>query len=155
MHSKTSSTQSLFIDYGSGYNPKKGYKTCDFTTNPCLDYNVIDYKIYNKDGELPHKSVSIFRLRNVIHHIPNLQKLFENLKNYLMDDGVIEIIDVNEEHYKQNLCLDNLWYRYVNKRNDIWISQNYRDYAKIASKMFKILHNFKENEKECIVLTKC
>ena len=70
MHSKTSSTQSLFIDYGSGYNPKKGYKTCDFTTNPCLDYNVIDYKIYNKDGELPHKSVSIFRLRNVIHHIP-------------------------------------------------------------------------------------
>jgi len=116
---------------------------------------VIDYKIYNKDGELPHNSVSIFRLRNVIHHIPNLQKLFENLKNYLRDDGVIEIIDVNEEHYKQNLCLDNLWYRYVNKRNDIWISQNYRDYAKIACKMFKILHNFKENEKECIVLIKC
>lgn len=29
------------------------------------------------------------------------------------------------------------------------------DYAKIASKMFKILHNFKENEKECIMLIKC
>lgn len=155
MHLKTSLTQSLFIDYGSGYNPKKGYKTCDFTTNPCLDYNVIDYKIYNKDGELPHNSVSIFRLRNVIHHIQNLQKLFENLKNYLRDDGVIEIIDVNEEHYLANVCLDNLWYRYVIPRKEIFIADNYRDYAKVAKKTgFNVLSQNIINEKEITILQK-
>ena len=27
----------LCIDFGSGYNPKTGYKTCDVTTLPQLD----------------------------------------------------------------------------------------------------------------------
>ena len=28
----------LKIDFGSGYNPKKGYKSCDITNLPNLDY---------------------------------------------------------------------------------------------------------------------
>ena len=28
----------LKIDFGSGYNPRKGYKTCDITYSPFLDY---------------------------------------------------------------------------------------------------------------------
>ena len=28
----------LKIDFGSGYNPNKEYKTCDITGSPILDY---------------------------------------------------------------------------------------------------------------------
>lgn len=68
----------LCIDFGSGYNPKTGYKTCDVTTLPQLDF------LYDGKDEivgLREKSVDVFYLRNVVHHIPDLQRTFTTLKN--------------------------------------------------------------------------
>ena len=36
----------LKIDFGSGYNPKKGFKTCDITFSPYLDY------VYDKENNI-------------------------------------------------------------------------------------------------------
>lgn len=31
----------LKIDFGSGYNPYPGYKTCDITQGPYLDFHIL------------------------------------------------------------------------------------------------------------------
>lgn len=63
----------LCIDFGSGYNPKAGYKTCDITTFPQLDFQ---YDGKDEIVGLREKSVDVFYLRNVVHHIPDLQRTF-------------------------------------------------------------------------------
>ena len=40
------------LDFGSGYNPQKGYLTCDFTSNPFLDFHFENYKIVNNSVNL-------------------------------------------------------------------------------------------------------
>lgn len=80
----------LCIDFGSGYNPKTGYKTCDITTFPQLDFQ---YDGKDEIVGLREKSVDVFYLRNVVHHIPNLQRTFITLKKYLKVGGKLVIID--------------------------------------------------------------
>ena len=80
----------LKIDFGSGYNPNKEYKTCDITGSPILDY------MYDKKDtilDLKEKSVDEFYLRNVVHHIPDLKRTFKCLKKYLKNGGKIKIIE--------------------------------------------------------------
>lgn len=74
----------LCIDFGSGYNPKTGYKTCDITTFPQLDFQ---YDGKDEIVGLREKSVDVFYLRNVVHHIPDLQRTFTTLKKYLKVGG--------------------------------------------------------------------
>lgn len=77
------------------------------------------------------------------------------LFKYLKKDGIIEIIDCNKTNYFANFCLDNLWYRYVIPRKEIFIADNYRDYAKVAKKNgFNILRQNIINEKEITILRK-
>lgn len=111
----------LCIDFGSGYNPKAGYKTCDITTFPQLDFQ---YDGKDEIVGLREKSVDVFYLRNVVHHIPDLQRTFITLKKYLKVGGKLVIIDCNKGHYKTNVFLDNLWYRFVGNNNEIFISLN-------------------------------
>lgn len=154
-HSRISSTQNLYIDIGSGYNPAKGYKTADITGLPQLDYIIKENKIYSNISELKGNSVNKFRLRNVIHHVKNLDGFFNSLFKYLKKDGIIEIIDCNKTNYFANFCLDNLWYRYVIPRKEIFIADNYRDYAKVAKKNgFNVLRQNIINEKEITILRK-
>lgn len=153
--SKISSTQNLYIDIGSGYNPKSGYKTADITGFPNLDYLIKDNKLYSKKAELKENTVDKFRLRNVIHHVKDLNQLFINLFRYLKPNGIIEIIDCNKKHYSANLCLDNLWYRYVIPRKEIFIANAYRDYANLAKTIgFNILNKNVNKEKEITILQK-
>lgn len=153
--SKISSTQNLCIDIGSGYNPKPGYKTADITGSPNLDYYIKDNKIYSRDGELKENSVDKFRLCNVVHHVKDLNATLVNLFKYLKRSGEIEIIDCNKAHYFSNFCLDNLWYRYVIPRKEIFIADAYRDYASLAKKIgFNIKSKNTFKEKEIIKLTK-
>lgn len=136
----------LCIDFGSGYNPKNGYKTCDITTFPQLDFQ---YDRKDKIIGLKEKSVDVFYLRNVVHHIPDLQRTFSALKKYLKVGGKLVVIDCNKSHYKINVLLDNLWYRFVNNNDRIFISKNYRDYINVLIKLgFKQLYykSFKEKE---------
>lgn len=149
------SKNKLYIDIGSGYNPAKGYKTADITGLPYLDYLIKDNKIYSRNGELKENSVNKFRLRNTIHHVKDLNIFLNNLFKYLKPNGTIEIIDCNKEHYFSNYCLDNLWYRYVIPRKEIFIADNYRDYAKVAKKNgFNVIRQNIINEKEITILRK-
>lgn len=138
------------IDFGSGYNPKQGYKSCDFTENPILDFQVKNYKIYyDLNKELSENSVDEFFVRNTIHHIKDLNQLFKMFFKYLKNDGKLIIIEVNEKNFKANLFLDQLWYRYIIPRSEIWFSKTYRNYKKIALKHgFKLKKENIENEKE-------
>ena len=136
----------LKIDFGSGYNPNKEYKTCDITGSPILDY------LYDKKDtilDLKEKSVDEFYLRNVVHHIPDLKRTFKCLKKYLKDDGKIKIIECKKENYYANWFLDSLWYRYVIPREEIWFSDKYRDYKNVLLSIgFKKIESYEENEKE-------
>ncbi len=145
--------ESLKIDFGSGYNHKEGYKSCDITNLPNLDY-VYDEK-NDKILYLEEESVDEFYLRNVVHHLKDISKTFKCLDKYLKKGAIITIIDVRKEFYKQNLFLDNLWYRFIIPRNEIWFSPIYRDYFKILDEMnyCKIEYIVKE-EKEVSVWKK-
>lgn len=146
-------SEKLFIDYGSGYNPCDGYKTADITGFPNLDFLIINNHIYNKDSELSKSSVDKFRLRNVIHHIKNLNELFEQLRYYIKDNGTIDIVECSKEYYNTNYYLDYLWYRFIIPRYEIWFSKNYRDYISAAeSHGFIVTNRFKKDEKEYITL---
>ena len=134
----------LCIDFGSGYNPSEGFRTCDFVPNPKLDY-------FYHDGIIEglNEPVSRFRMRNVIHHLPDIGKTIQDLKRYLAKDGIIEIIDVRKEYYKSNVFLDRLWYRFVIPRKDIFISTEYRDYFSIMRQVgFRCKSSTIRGEKE-------
>ena len=137
----------LKIDFGSGYSPQNGYKTCDITYAPYLDF------VYDRKNNIilgcEENSVDEFFLRNVVHHLPDLKNTFSCLKKYLKKGGIIYIIDVGQEYYKQNVVLDILWYRYVIPRYEVWFSLKYRDYAQVLMDMdFEKIAYFMENEKE-------
>lgn len=143
----------LKIDFGSGYNPNKEYKTCDITFLPNLDY------AYDQDNKVivgcEYNTVDEFYLRNVVHHIKDLKDTFEMLKKYLKVDGVIKIIDVRKEYFKQNVILDILWYRYVIPRYEVWFSREYRNYFEILEELgFKLVEFSYEEEKEVSVWKK-
>lgn len=145
----------LKIDFGSGYNPKKGFKTCDFTMSPFLDYITKNYKIYDKSGEIKEKSVNVFRCRNVLHHIKNIELLIKNFNKYLKKNGKLIIIDCRKEYYYANWCMDNLWYRYVIPRPEVWISNKYRNYKDICLKNgFKLKSVKYKDEKEIYIFQK-
>ena len=136
----------LCIDFGSGYNPKKGYKTCDVVTNPILDYW---YDGQNTIVGLKEDSVDVFYLRNFIHHIPDLHKTLSVIKKYLKRKGRLVIIDCNKEHFHSNVILDKIWYRYVRNDSNIFISESYRDYMNVLIELgFKLLYYKQVKEKE-------
>lgn len=143
----------LKIDFGSGYNPNPTYKLCDITYLPNLDY------VYDIDNNTiigcEEDSVDEFYLRNVVHHIKDLNKTFNCLKRYLKKGGIIKIIDARKEYFKQNVILDIIWYRYVIPRYEVWFSNKYRDYNSIILKLgFELIDYHIEQEKEVSVWKK-
>lgn len=118
------------IDFGSGYNPRKGFMTCDFVPSPNLDFLFTGDDIINQYGE-SIENINIIYIRNVLHHIEELDNVLNLLYNKLSYDGIIIIEEARKEYYAQNYTLDCLWYRYVLPRDDIWFSEIYRDYKSI------------------------
>ena len=109
--------ESLKIDFGSGYNHKEGYKSCDIVPLPNLDY------FYDEQND------KILYLE--------------------------EASDVRKECYGANLFLDNLWYRGIIPREEIWFSPNYRDYFQILKEMNYSNIEYKlEEEKEVSIWKK-
>ena len=145
----------LKIDIGSGYNPANGFKTADITGYPQLDYIIENNRLYSRHSEVLPNSVNVFRLCNVIHHVKDIESFLTNLFMYLKPNGIIKIIDCNKDHYYSNVCLDNLWYRYVIPRKEIFISYIYRNYVKIAKDIgFHVMKRLIQNEKEITILHK-
>lgn len=138
----------LCIDFGSGHNPKKGYKTCDVTTNPMLDYQY-DGKDYILG--LEENTVDVFYIRNVIHHIPDLRRTFKAIRKYLKHNGKLIIIDCNKKCFDANVMLDKIWYRHVGN-NNMFISETYRDYISILAELgFKQIFYKQLKEKEITI----
>lgn len=135
------------IDYGSGYNPQPGYKTCDITESPFLDYISKDNKIFDKEGEVADETIDEIFCRNVIHHVKDLKNLFDNFYRYLKKGGRFVVVEPRKEFFHQNVILDNIWYRWFDggKRN-VWFSSYYRDYTKNCLRLW--IHNCKQYLKQ-------
>ena len=90
----------LNIDFGSGYHPKSGYKTCDITFAPYLDY------VYDRDTNTilgcKENSVDEFYLKNVLHHA-DIKMVSECLFRYLKNEGIITVIEPLPEKYEYSI----------------------------------------------------
>ena len=127
----------LKIDFGSGYHPKSGYKTCDITFAPYLDY------VYDRDTNTilgcKENSVDEFYLKNVLHHA-DIKMVSECLFRYLKNEGIITVIEPLPEKYESNRCLDIYWYRYIYPRYEYSIpSYNRQDYVSVFLDVFEIV----------------
>lgn len=120
-------SNSLKIDFGSGYNPEPDYKTCDFVPLPTLDFWYDEE--HNIIVDLQPGSVDVFRLKNVLHHIPNMTKICTLLWTYLRVGGIVIVIEPSPEAYGINYLLDCVYYRFVNYKPEIWFSKDYRKYT--------------------------
>ena len=80
------------LDFGSGYNPEKDFKTCDIYGNVDYYFDPESYRI-NTDDKFDY-----IRCRNVIHHIKDIDKLSQEFNRLLTDGGTLEIIDVRKEY---------------------------------------------------------
>jgi len=139
------------LDYGSGYNPKEGYKTSDFTGNPMLDYHIHDLRV-NCQSELFDE----VHCRNVIHHVrpEKLPKLFEEFIRILKVDGRLTLSDPSEDNFHSNKCLDVLWYRFVIPRPDIYIGNKYIDFKEHIPKNFRKTKEFRDHSNVVMIYRK-
>lgn len=145
------------IDFGSGYNPRSGYKTCDVTDSPALDYvyDTKTQKIVSKNNRpIKSESVDVIRVKNVLHHIPVLEPVLKEFFRVLKIRGKIIVIEPTKESYRSNWILDNLWYRFVIPRPEVWFSSIYRDYKNELRLWFTIYRNVVKSEKEYTVFVK-
>lgn len=118
---------SLKIDFGSGYNPLAGYKTCDFIPLPNLDYWYD--KSRNAIIDLQLGSVTEFYAKNVFHHIKDVKRVANMLYSYLKPKGILVVIEPSSESYPVNVVLDTIYYRWANYKPEIWFSYVYRDFT--------------------------
>lgn len=118
----------MFLDYGSGSQPKDGYKSSDFSGAPNYDYLIKNYVVVDADDQ----SFDTIHCRNVIHHIPkdDLPKLFYEFRRLLKPGGTLIISEPRKEFHKQNLILDIIWYRFLKKELTIKLPTEYVDYTK-------------------------
>lgn len=131
------------IDFGSGYNPRSGYASCDFIPLPNLGYYFDGKHITNLVGE-----VDKYSIRNVLHHIKDLDCIIDYLVGTLAVGGTIEVIECRREHYSTNYLLDSIYYRWCNCKPEIWFSDAYRDYKSILKKSMILIEGYYDGEKE-------
>ena len=133
------------LDFGSGFAPVKGWATLDTGAN-CT---------FNSIEEIPDNSISKIRFRNVLHHIENLDELFQKLRPKFRKNVKIIIIECRKECYRANLFLDILWYRSLVPNPTLYIAVEYRDYRINLSKLgFSIKLQTTVGEKEEVVFFK-
>lgn len=130
----------LRVDIGAGYNPKPGFIPCD--ENYVL--NGIPDTTYLAD-----QTVSMVHCKNTIHHVKDKEFFFKELKRIMKESGLLLIVECRQEFFQQNNILDYIWYKYINRNNDIYIERRYFDYEKELTKYrFKHIKTVFENEKE-------
>jgi len=135
------------LDFGSGYNPEKDFKTCDIYGYVDYYFDPISYKVYTND------KFDYIRCRNVIHHIKDIHKLSKEFNRLLNDGGTLEIIEPRKEYYSENYYLDYLWYRFVIPRYEVWFCNHYRDCRNYFNE-FELIGYKTEDEKEIFIYCK-
>lgn len=140
------------LDFGSGHRPRAGYLTCDCTGSPFLDYyfDPIDYRVLGCDDN----TFDVIQVRNVIHHIKDLKKLFNELHRILKIGGRLVIIDSRPEAFAATVFLDTLWYRAVIPRHEVWFSTEYRDYRKLLTEYQMPYNIWNKLDKEITIAKK-
>lgn len=135
------------LDYGSGRQPKQGFKSSDFIGTPNYDYYIKDYKVV----DLEDNTCDVIHCRNVIHHIPkkDLPILFAEFRRLLKPGGKLVISEPREEFHKQNLILDLIWYRWVNYDTNIMIPYEYVNYKEFLTD-FTLLSTVDEYNNEIL-----
>jgi len=141
----------MLLDFGSGYRPRKGFKTCD-VSGWAVDYH-FDTGYYIIEG-LVANSVFFLHCRNVLHHIPKLEYLVEEFHRVIMPGGLLQIIDCAQEQFPANVFLDRLWYRGIIPRPETWFSEHYRNYGIVFSELFTLVNYHKQEEKEFYLFRK-
>lgn len=131
------------IDFGSGYNPRIGYASCDFIPLPNLAYYFDGRSITNLKDK-----VSNYSIRNVLHHVKDLDYTINYLVSTLTVNGTIEITECRREYYSINYLLDSIYYRWCNYKPEIWFSDTYRDYKSILEKSMVLINEYYNSEKE-------
>jgi ubiquinone/menaquinone biosynthesis C-methylase UbiE len=135
------------IDFGSGFNPHDGYATCD-PFHPMADvvYDAHAYRMDADDG-----TVGEILCRNVLHHVPDLDRLFGEFARVLRPGGTVIAVEPRQEAFAANVLLDRLWYRGVVPRPEIWIAEEYRDYTAVAERQgFRPVCTVLRDEKETV-----
>ena len=140
------------LDYGSGRQPKQGFKSSDFCGSPNYDFYIENYKVLDTENN----SCEVIHCRNVIHHIPkqDLHKLFDEFDRLLKEDGTLIISEPRKEFHKQNLILDIIWYRFLVHDDSIMIPYEYVDYKEYLLKKFEVVKIEDEFNNEIITLKK-
>lgn len=127
------------LDVGSGYNPLRGFKTCD---------NAV-YADYRSIEEVETNSVDVLNCSNTLHHVENLNHMIQEFNRVTKDDGFCIVSECRKEDFKVNLFLDILWYHFILNRRDIYVSREYREYESIfLNNGFKLVFHLERNEKE-------
>ncbi len=134
------------LDYGSGYQPKPGFKTADIVGRP--DYYIKECVVL----DLPDQSCSLVRMKNVFHHVMETEKLNKEMKRILSPNGKLMVVEPAEENYESNKFWDRLWYRGIIPRPEIVWSEEYRDPEKYFTN-FKLISKKKNNPYEIFIFT--
>jgi len=135
------------LDYGSGYNPVKGFKSSDFVSGN-YDYFIKDCRVDCED-----ETFTAIHCKNVVHHIPDLDKLFREFNRILKPKGKVLVCDCRKEAYFVNRVYDTIWYRFVNKRYDIK-TYGHRDFAAIGRKYLRCVGTGKDGIREFALFVK-
>lgn len=140
--------EKIKLDYGSGYAPKAGYKTADIYGRP--DFYIS--KETNQVIGLNRNSCKVVRMKNVFHHVLETEKLDQEMKRLVNQEGRLVVIEPTKEDYQANIFLDRLWYRGIIPRPEIVWSEKYRDIPK-SFKSFKLLKIIKQKPYEIFIFT--
>jgi arsenite methyltransferase len=87
---------------GQVYAIDVNQKSLDYIVKTLEKEEIMNVKtvLANLNGiHLPEKSVDLFFLRNVFHHLPERVEYFKNIKKLLKDDGKIAIIDYEKKGF--------------------------------------------------------
>ncbi|UGO50914.1 SAM-dependent methyltransferase [Bacillus phage vB_BanS_Nate] len=139
------------LDYGSGRQPKQGFKTSDFTGAPNYDFMISNYEVVGaRKGQF-----EAIHVRNVLHHIPekDLSTLFSEFSRLLEDGGELIISEPREEFHEQNKKLDWIWYRFLVNDTKIMIPNEYVDYKQYLVD-FELVKSFDEYNNEVLTYKK-
>jgi SAM-dependent methyltransferase len=137
------------IDFGSGFNPHIGYATCD-PFHPMADvlYDTDAYRM-----EMDDMTAGEILCRNVLHHVRDLDRLFAEFARVLRPGGIVTVVEPRAEAFETNVFLDRLWYRGLIPRPEVWIAEEYRDYAAVAARHgFRTVGTVPQGEKEKVTL---
>jgi len=88
-------------EIGKIYSIDTNQKSLDFIDDNSIKNGINNIKtvLANENGFSLSEKVDMFFLRNVFHHLPNHVEYFEDLRQFLKDDGKIALIEYKKKGF--------------------------------------------------------